>query len=164
MKRKLAASKKQIGVGLIEVLVALMVVSIGLLGVASLYTSSLQAKTTSLSRLKAVSLASDIADRIRANPTAVASYLLSVAGTTTATNCATATCTDTQMAASDLNQWNTNITSSVTGLPGGAAVKRSIVQTTAATATTPAVLTITLIWREASAGANDLSYSLQVQI
>jgi type IV pilus assembly protein PilV len=151
---------KQSGVGMVEVLVALVVMSVGMLGIASLYVTTLQAKTTSLSRMKAVNLAYDMADRIRANPTAVANYILATSGTTTATNCASATCTAAQMAASDLNQWNTLVTNAITGLPG--TVTRSIVQTAAATATTPEVLTINLSWTEVNSGT--LTYALQVQI
>lgn len=150
----------QLGVGMVEVLVALVVMSVGMLGIAGLYVTTLQAKTTSLSRMKAVNLAYDMADRIRANPIATANYLLSTTGTTTSTNCAGAICTPAQMAASDLFQWNALLTNPTTGLPG--TVQRSIVQDSAATPTTPEVLTIRLSWTEVNSGT--LTYSLQVQI
>jgi type IV pilus assembly protein PilV len=155
-------NRKQTGVGMVEVLVALVVMSVGMLGIAGLYVTTLQAKTTSLSRMKAVNLAYDIADRMRANPAGVASgsYLLATAGTTTNTDCATTTCTAAQMAASDLFQWNAQVTNATTGLPG--TVSRSVVQTAAATATTPEVLTINFSWTEVNSGT--LTYALQVQI
>lgn len=52
---------------LLEILVALTVVSIGLLGVAGLNVKSLAANRTALLRARAVLLVADMADRIRAN-------------------------------------------------------------------------------------------------
>lgn len=147
---------------MVEVLVALVVMSVGMLGIASLYVTALQAKTTSGSRMKAVNLAYDIADRIRANPTATASYLLAAGAATPAQNCATATCSAAQMAAADLNAWNTLVTSAITGLPGASSANRSIVQTAAPTAVSPEILTITLTWTEVNSGT--LTYALEVQI
>lgn len=147
---------------------ALVVMSVGMLGIASLYATTLQAKTTSLSRMKAVNLATDMADRIRANPSAGTSYALaSGIGTagTTATDCVTVTCIPSDMAKSDLYLWSAALASSntITGLPGVA--KRSIVWTDK-TATTPQIFVITLSWYEVNNGtaANPLTYSLQVQI
>lgn len=52
---------------LLEVLIALTVVSIGLLGAAALNVTSLSANRTALLRARAVHLASDMAGRIRTN-------------------------------------------------------------------------------------------------
>ena len=52
---------------LLEILIALTVVSIGLLGVAALNARSLGANRTALLRARAVLLVADMADRIRAN-------------------------------------------------------------------------------------------------
>ena len=153
------SASRQSGVGMVEVLVALVVMSVGMLGIASLYVTTLQAKTTSLSRMKAVNLASDMVDRIRANPGAVASYALAANGATTATDCESATCTAAQIAAYDLNKWDTMVKDGITGLPG--TVNRNIA-ITAATDTTPAIVTINLSWTEVNSGT--LTYALQVQI
>ncbi len=59
---------------LIEVLVALAVVSIGMLGVAGLFVHGIQAGRDALFSLQAVTLAGDVAERIRANPHAGAAY------------------------------------------------------------------------------------------
>ena len=56
------------GFTLVEVLVALVVLAVGLLGIAGLYVESLRAGRTSVYRSAAVTLASDMADRIRLNP------------------------------------------------------------------------------------------------
>lgn len=52
---------------LLEVLITLIVVSIGLLGVAALNVKTLGANRTALLRARAVLLTADMADRIRAN-------------------------------------------------------------------------------------------------
>ena len=62
--------KKASGFTLIEVLIALIILSVGMLGIAGLYVHSMQAGRTSILRHNAVTLAGDIADRIRANPRA----------------------------------------------------------------------------------------------
>lgn len=55
------------GLTLIEVLIALVVLSIGLLGLAGLQTTSLQSNTSAYHRSQATALAYDMADRMRAN-------------------------------------------------------------------------------------------------
>lgn len=65
------------GFTLLEVLIALVVFSIGLLGLASLQMTGLKLSHDSYLRSTANMLAMDIADRMRANPTEVAKGLSS---------------------------------------------------------------------------------------
>ena len=67
---------KAAGFTLVEVLIALIIMSVGMLGIAGLYVHSMQAGRTSMFRHHAVTLAGDVADRIRANPRAGAVYAL----------------------------------------------------------------------------------------
>jgi type IV pilus assembly protein PilV len=67
---------KQGGLGLIEILVTVLVLGIGILGVASTQVVSLKMNAQSQSRSQAVLLADDMLDRIRANPSNVGSYAL----------------------------------------------------------------------------------------
>jgi type IV pilus assembly protein PilV len=55
------------GFSLIEVLVALVVLSVGLLGLAALQSTATQFNTSAYTRSQATILAYDVADRIRAN-------------------------------------------------------------------------------------------------
>lgn len=55
------------GLTLVEILVALLVLSIGLLGLAGLQTLSLRFNTTAYYRTQATALAYGLADRMRAN-------------------------------------------------------------------------------------------------
>lgn len=56
------------GFTLVEVLVALVVLSVGLLGIAGLYVEGLRAGRSSVYRSAAVTLAGDMAERVRLNP------------------------------------------------------------------------------------------------
>ncbi len=92
------------GFTLVEVLIALIILSVGMLGIAGLYVHSMQAGRTSLFRHHAVTLAGDVADRIRANPRAAIVY--SQAGANN--NCVNGgvDCTPAQMAANDIDLWD----------------------------------------------------------
>lgn len=57
------------GFTLIEVMVALLILSIGLLGLAMLQATNLQFNTDAYTRTQATLFAYDIIDRMRANPT-----------------------------------------------------------------------------------------------
>lgn len=99
---------RQSGMGMIEVLVALLVLAIGLFGVLSMQTKGLQMNQAGYYQSQAMFLAQDIIERIRANRGAALDYYNTL-GTTPAlsTNCETdtATCTPQQMATSDLYYW-----------------------------------------------------------
>ena len=100
----MTTNKKSRGFSLVEVLIALVIMSVGMLGIAGLYVQSLQAGRTSMLRHHAITLAGDIADRIRANPTAGAAY---AAATGADNNCVAmnADCDVAEMAAHDIFLW-----------------------------------------------------------
>lgn len=100
------------GFSIVEALVALVVLSIGMLGIAALYVESLRAGRSAIYRTHAVNLASDMADRIRANRTAGNAYLLPANGTPTPQQCVapdTVVCTPPQLAQDDMARWLTAI-------------------------------------------------------
>ncbi len=107
--------RRQTGFSLVEVMITLVIMSVGMLGIAGLYVQSLQAGRTSMFRHNAVTLAGDVADRIRANPRAAIAY---TAGAGTDNNCVTAgtDCTPGQMAAHDILLWKAQALDS---LPSG---------------------------------------------
>lgn len=96
------------GFTLIEVLVALAVLAVGLLGLASLMISGLQVTRSALQYTLATALLNDMADHIRANRPGAAAYALT-AGTeldAPAASCATpGECSPTLLAALDLYRW-----------------------------------------------------------
>lgn len=97
--------RKSKGFSLVEVLIALVIMSVGMLGIAGLYVHSMQAGRTSMLRHHAVTLAGDIADRIRANPTAGAAYEAAPGANTTCVAPQNANCNAAQMAAQDILLW-----------------------------------------------------------
>jgi type IV pilus assembly protein PilV len=67
--KRLAGFKVQRGMTMLEILIAVMVLSVGLLGVAGLQTTNLRNSQSAHQRTMAVLLASGMAERIRANRT-----------------------------------------------------------------------------------------------
>lgn len=103
----------QRGLTMIEVLVALVILSVGVLGVAGLQGISKRTNHQALQRTLATHLADEIIERIRANPTAAASYHTGTTsplggGTITAEpspDCGTSACDSSQLATHDLWLW-----------------------------------------------------------
>jgi type IV pilus assembly protein PilV len=132
------------GFTLIEAMVALVVLSVGMMGIAAMYSQGLGAGRTAQLRTQAVNLVSDMADRIRVNRLGGAAY----AGAAANNQCDPQTgggvdCAPDEMAAHDLYTWSGEIAER---LPNG----RGTVAYDAATA--PPTYTITVCWHEASLG------------
>jgi type IV pilus assembly protein PilV len=128
----------QNGFGLVEALVALVVVSVGMIGIAVLYGQGLGASRTALYRTQAVILASDMADRIRLNRRAGVAYQTGGAGTDR--KCEPGggvTCTPALMADHDLWVWNAVIDQQLPGADGDVAF----------TAASPPTYTIRVRWQ-----------------
>jgi type IV pilus assembly protein PilV len=142
----------QNGFGLVEALVALVVVSVGMIGIAVLYGQGLGASRTALYRTQAVILASDMADRIRVNRRAGAVY--QTAGAGTSRNCVPggATCTPTQMAENDLFVWNAVIDQQLPAADG----------TVTYGASSPPTYTIQVTWQEVGLGA--ITHQLVIRV
>lgn len=131
------------GFSLIEVLIALIIMSVGMLGIAGLYVHSMQAGRTSLFRHNAVTLAGDVADRIRANPLAGVAYVDTGPVTTAPTpDCVGGgvDCSPDEMAASDIYLWDEQAGST---LPDGD------VRVAYDNSAVPSLYTVTVTWREA---------------
>ena len=137
------ATKGIRGFSLIEVLIALIVMSVGMLGIAGLYVHGMQAGRTSLFRHHAVTLAGDVADRIRANPDAGAAYVDAGASPAPATNCigGGSDCTPAEMAANDKFLWDEQAGAT---LPDGDVT----VGFAAGAAGAPSDYTVTVSWSE----------------
>lgn len=136
--------KSQNGFTMVETLVALVVLAIGLLGIAALYLNSLQAGRSAIYRTQAVNLAADLADRIRSNRTAIAAYanVYADASADVAACYTTAGCSAAQLAASDLNRWKADIAQL---LPSG---QGQVAVTAPVALGEPANYVITVRWAE----------------
>ena len=111
----------QRGVSLIESLVALLVLALGILGLAGIQTRTLTDTRLTNARAAAIRMSNDIQERMKLNVEAQSlaanPYITDFgAAPAAATNCNTAPCTSAQLAAFDLNQWKTTLS---TALPGG---------------------------------------------
>ena len=107
---------QQRGMGLVEVLVAILVLAIGVLGFVALQYRAVEATAESVYRVQAVNLARDLAERIRVNRGAFATYatqLQTAANQPASTkNCFTSTsCNAAEMADFDVAQVTTRATS-----------------------------------------------------
>lgn len=114
------------GFTLFEVLISVLVLSIGLLGVASMQILSLHSNSGAYLRSEATLRAYDIIDRIRVNNTVAADYAAAMAAAPSAPaiNCASAACSATDLTAYDLAQWkcalgNWNANAACTNYPQG---------------------------------------------
>lgn len=110
-------TQNQNGSSLIEVMVALFVLAIGLLGMVSMQTKSMQYNQTAYTYSQAAYLATDMAERIRNNSGVAASYVTDK--TEKAANkgtCNTVACSPANLAVWDLAVWGTNLDAY---LPGG---------------------------------------------
>jgi len=138
MNKKL--NQRQAGFSLVEVLITLVIMSVGMLGIAGLYVQSMQAGRTSMFRHHAVTLAGDVADRIRANPTADIAYTAPV-GVDSGCVLGGVDCSPVQMAGNDILLWKDQAAST---LPGGDV----LIVHTAEAGLVPATYQITVSWTE----------------
>lgn len=139
------------GYSLLEVLIGLLVLSLGLLGLAALQTTGLKFNQQSYQRTQAVFLAYDIIDRIRANSTGKTAGLYDSITTSTmptisSGQCTSTACTTAQLADYDIYSWKTNIT-------------RLLNSGTGSVSTSGTRRTVTIQWKE-----NDLDAQVSVQV
>jgi type IV pilus modification protein PilV len=74
LSRRPPSSRHQTGFTLAEIVVALLIIGIALIGIAALYTDTADTARESEPRLKAAELAEQIAARIKANPAGRTGY------------------------------------------------------------------------------------------
>jgi len=154
--------KKQAGFNLIEVLLAFLILSIGLLGVAGLQTTAVKASHTAMLKTIAITKVQEIIERIRANPAAgIAAYDLPLGSVGTDKNCDTRSatilaeqCTPADLALNDLFVWEKSLVNA--GLPDTADTDASI----EIDASVPPVATITVYWKERGVA---MSYFSKIQ-
>lgn len=106
--------KNQQGFSLLEALLALFVLTIGLLGVAAMNGQSMRTGYVATQRMAAISKGEELIERMRANPVGIDSY----GGLAQSFSCtSTATCTPAEMAADDLFVWTDEVNRAFPGAP-----------------------------------------------
>jgi len=107
-----AAVRKARGFTLIEVLVALVVLLVGVMGAAGLMVRTVQQEVEAYQRLQALNLLQDMTDRMNANRGVVECYSYGSTGATlgygvsTFTACTSGSETEKAMVTADLTAWN----------------------------------------------------------
>ena len=131
------------GFSLIEVLVAVLVVAVGVLGIAGLQLVTLRVSTGSIMRTQANQLAYNIIDRMRAN--AAADYSIGMGDDPPAVvrDCEALTCNSVQMVGYDTSAWLNDIAT----LPAG----------DGSIAVAAGVVTVTMQWDDDNQPANPLT-------
>ena len=142
-------SSRPRGATLVEVLVALLILSVGLLGIAALYVDNLRNGRTGVLRTQASALAADMAERIRTNRLGGASFAR-MTGQRCQALSNTASADD--VAANELACWQEEVANA---LPNGTGIVARD------TTTLPATYTVTVSWSETGAGT--ASYVVRVQ-
>lgn len=166
------------GFSLVEVMIALIVIAVGMLGIAKLEAVVLSNTGTSRVRALVALQAASLADTMHAdrdfwngasgdwtvNPLTVTATVASGTPTLSATNsstlnsalgspadCTAAACSPVNLAAYDVNQWITG-----PGNQGGldAVLKNSTSTVTCSSATGVVTCTIQIVWNESTAAAN----------
>jgi type IV pilus assembly protein PilV len=140
------------GMTLVEVLVATVVISVGLLGIAALQMVSLRNSQGSYLRTQATALAGDIIDRMRANRTAALSPALAynIDFDETITLGGTPT-----MAERDLFEWKAALASDLPKTEAGEAADGSI-------SVDDNVVTVVIRWGERDAGAIEFATRTEI--
>jgi len=138
------------GVSMIEVLVALLILTIGLLGVAGIQTQMQTSQLEAYQRSQAIVLMQDMVDRINANRKNVASY---VTGTPLGTSNTTACSTTTTIAQKDMCEWS-KLLEGAAEVSGGNKVGAMIGARGCVTSPSANVYMITVAWQGMSAAGS----------
>jgi type IV pilus assembly protein PilV len=138
-----SSRKQQRGTSMIEVLVTMIIIVVGLLGIASMQMVSLKNLNSSYQRYVASLYAYDMMERMRTNRAGVAAGVYDsvvVNGSGSVATCKSA-CNTTQLAAYDIYQWSQQLK---TNLPTG----------TGSVAATADGFIISVSWAEQDTGAD----------
>lgn len=135
MNMKRSLHRHESGFTLVEILVTVVLISVGLLGIAALQLASLQSNKEAYVRAQASVLASDILDRMRANPLGFRNGEYNIAPNAWGSD-------PNSRAGRDIDDWQRAIDAV---MPGGTQAAWGQIQRLAAN---PRVVTITITWSE----------------
>jgi type IV pilus assembly protein PilV len=149
--RRSAVANRAAGFTIVEVLVSLIILSIGLLGIAKLVLFSAHSNDSAYLRSQATQLAYEILDNMRANPTAVAALNyntpLTAAASSPGFSCLNTTCSAANLALYDIYVWKSRLAA---GAPTNGALPSGKGSVTV-TGTTPLMATIVVQWDDSAA-------------
>jgi len=169
MNMQINSQHKQKGFSLIEALVAFLILSVGMLGIASLQTMSLKSGHTAAMRTVAVVKVEEILESMRSNPTVIANFAAGTADMGFDNGCSqalvdAATCTPAQMAQDELFRWKSSL---IEALPNNAATTASVIITPPVPPATMNLVVVSVNWSERdldTGNAANKTYSVAVQL
>ena len=149
----------QIGAGLIEVMVSLLVFTVGILGLGATQLAAKQASYEATQRSIASSLANDILERMRGNPNELTSYVIKEMGGSAlgaAINCNKSSCSTNDLAAFDLYEWSGLLAgaSEQITIAGITSYAGGLVDSRACIAVQDGFVTVAIAWRGAKDSTN----------
>ncbi len=140
-------ARAQHGFALLEVLIAVVVLAIGLLGMAALQSSALRNNQSSLERTQAVILSYSILEAMRANLTVARAGTYNMAATSTVP------ATGATLVSKDLNAWMTDVQASL----NDPAATGAIVCAAPVAPDPSRVCAINITWNDSRGGLNQVA-------
>lgn len=133
------------GFTLLEVMVAMIILSVGVLGMAGLQGTALQSTNAAYMRTVATNQLYDMAERIRSNQQGFTNGEYGgLTSSSTVASCSSARCSSKQVAILDFNDWNTE---TALRLPSGTGVIKSVA----------GILVINIRWDQQHVGKTAMS-------
>jgi len=105
------SNNKLAGFSLLEVLISLVILAIGLLGLAGLQAAGLKNNFSAYHRTQATQLAYDMADKMRSNMSSIGGYPTNDPSSAISQSSCDNNCSSSLMAQNDLYQWNQKLIS-----------------------------------------------------
>jgi type IV pilus assembly protein PilV len=147
---------QQSGFSLIEVMVSMLVISLGVLGMAGMQITAKRAGFEAVQRTSATSLATDLIERMRSNPEALSSYVTTGIGGGSIVSEPTPDCSDdgtngcsfTELATHDLWEWEQAVdgASETREIEGDTVAVGGLFDPTACIAVDGGSVTISVVW------------------
>lgn len=160
---RVGTKRREFGLTLIEVLVAVLVIAIGLLGLAGLQFSALANNYLSYQTMQATALAESMVDRMRANVDGMDAYAL-VAGDTPPSpsrDCGSGDCTPDELASWDIAYWYAMVSddgSTFSNIPpgprGALPAGRASIACSDPVCTDESIRVVTIYWDPSRSGAS----------
>lgn len=153
MNRQQKSPIRSRGFTLLEVLISIIIIAIGLLGMAGLQVTTLRNNNSSSMRTQATFLAEDMADRMRSNMAGVTAGNYATTPSCASTGCTITTgCAPNTLAAYDICEWQNNldVQNINSGLPLGTGQITSLLN---------GIFQIRVMWDDARTGATGTNCS-----
>jgi type IV pilus assembly protein PilV len=139
------------GVTMIESLISIVVISIGLLGLAALQINSLKNNSSAYFHTQAIMMAHNMADRIRANQVQILNYVGIDTESAYDQDCMANTCDAAAMREADATEWKALVAT----IPSGRGIIRAPVANQ---------LDIVVMWDDEGSGASGTACSGNTQV